>query len=195
MWCQLSHKISLGSHGGVNFVTKYIVIVLVVYLEGISNITVVRIHIISTVTDWQRLDILLLSSAGGSSVQPFPWPDFWHHSRCGFISLVVHGWQKTLQTVASNLQPHCILPVGNCRLCQGRCGVLSSVFSPPSRSSVIIILAEGVAESLLQLAWLGDHTDGAHGAERYPDTNSSSELIQRDSRNMTYLQIFLTIQP
>ena len=41
LWCQLSHKISLGSHGGVNFVTKYIVIVLVVYLEGISNITAV----------------------------------------------------------------------------------------------------------------------------------------------------------
>ena len=41
MWCQLIHKISLGSHVGVNFVTKYIVIVLVVYLEGISNITAV----------------------------------------------------------------------------------------------------------------------------------------------------------
>ena len=39
MWCQLSHKILLGSHGGVNFVKKYIVIVLVVYLEGILNIT------------------------------------------------------------------------------------------------------------------------------------------------------------
>ena len=39
LWCQLSHQILLGSNGGVNFVTKYIVIVLVVYLEGISNIT------------------------------------------------------------------------------------------------------------------------------------------------------------
>ena len=36
---QLSHKILLGSHGGVNFVTVYIVFVLLVYLEGISNIT------------------------------------------------------------------------------------------------------------------------------------------------------------
>ena len=39
MWCQLIHKILLGSHVGVNFVTKYILIVLVVYLKGISNIT------------------------------------------------------------------------------------------------------------------------------------------------------------
>ena len=39
LWFQLSHKISLGSHGGVNFVTKYIVFFLLVYLEGISNIT------------------------------------------------------------------------------------------------------------------------------------------------------------
>ena len=37
----IKSQISLGSSGGVNFVTKYIVIVLVVYLEGISNITAV----------------------------------------------------------------------------------------------------------------------------------------------------------
>ena len=56
----------------------------------------------------------------------------------------------------------------------------------------VVVIAEGVAEPPLRLARLGDHTDGAKGAERY-HKKILFGILQWNSRNMKKIQIILTI--